>query len=74
MSDLLDDLYAVLMGFGIKRDLIDFALLSVLGITDGITIRAIIEAPLRWDSWALGIGVGWLTFVCFRYMARGGDA
>jgi len=72
MSDLLDDFYAVLMGFGIKRDWIDLALLSVLGITDGITLRALIETPLQWDLWAVGVGVGWLTFVCFKYMAKGG--
>lgn len=71
MTALLDELYAALMGFGIKRDWIDLALLSVLGITDGMTLRAIIEYPLRWDTWALGVGVGWLTFVCFRYMAKG---
>lgn len=74
MSELLDEFYAVLMGFGIKRDWIDLGILSVLGISDGLAIRGVIDAPSRVDAWAFAVGVGWLSYVCYRYVTSEGGA
>ena len=72
MTPLLDEFYAVLMGFGIRRDYIDFGLLSVLGISDGLALRGVVDDVRRADAWAFAVGVGWLTFVCWRYVTREG--
>lgn len=74
MTSLLDEFYAVLMGFGIRRDYIDYALLSALGIADGLAIRGVIDAPSRVEMWAGAVGVGWLSYVCYRYMTGEGSA
>lgn len=74
MTPLLDEFYAVLMGFGIRRDYIDYALLSALGIADGLALRGIIDDMRGLDRWAFGVGIGWLTLVCFRYMTSEGGA
>ena len=74
MTPLLDEFYAVLMGFGIRRIYIDFGLLSVLGISDGLAIRGVIDAPSRVEMWAGAVGVGWLSYVCYRYVTSEGGA
>lgn len=74
MISILDELYAVLMGFGVKRTYIDYGLVAVLGISDGLALRGVVDDVRRPDAWAFAVGVGCLTFVCYRYVTSEGSA